>query len=144
MRRTMPLLAALLCCAARVDAQTNPCTAPNTTVQNPTAIAMQAADLTLATVTGVTFSAITRANSTIVTNVVLPKTAFTLAPGTTDCWTTPINITPLFQKNGTLYELTARLNGATGTPDSPPSAASNGFSFTTPPPAAPTVVRVTP
>lgn len=137
------LLIALLLCAARVEAQTNPCTAPNTAVQNPTAIALQAADLSLTTVTGVTISVLTRANSTVLTNVTLPKTAFTLAPGTTDCYTTPIAITPLFAKNGTVYELTARLNGATGTPDSPPSTASNTFSFTTPPPAAPTVVRVT-
>jgi hypothetical protein len=143
MRLTMPLLAALLLCVARVDAQTNPCTVPAADIQNPTTIAIQAPDLSLSTVGGVSVSAITRANNTVLTTVTLTKTAFVLAPGTTDCWTTPIAITPLFQKNGTLYEVTARLTGASGAPDSPPSTKSNGFSFTIPPPAAPTVVRVT-
>jgi hypothetical protein len=144
MRPNRWLLVALLLCAARANAQTNPCNAPRVDVLNPIAIAIQAPDLSLSTVAGVTFSAITRANSTILTNVTLPKTAFQLVPGTTDCWTTPVAITPLFARNGTMYELTARLMGVIGTPDSGASTTSNGFSFTSPPPTAPTAVRVTP
>jgi hypothetical protein len=142
--RRLSLLIILLLCAARADAQTNPCTGPATDVQNPTRIAIQAPDLNLSTVSGVSFSAITRANNTVLTTVTLAKNAFVLAPGTADCWTTPIAITPLFAKNGTMYELTARLTGASGAPDSPASTKSNGFSFSVPPPTAPTVVRVTP
>lgn len=142
MKRPLMLIALWLF-AARAEAQ-NPCTAPATDVQNPTTIAIQAPDLSLSTVAGVSFSALTRANNTILTNVTLPKTAFVLAPGTTDCWTTPIGITTLFTKNGTMYELTARLTGASGAPDSATSPKSNGFSFSVPPPTAPTAVRVLP
>lgn len=142
MRRPL-LLIALLLFAARAEAQ-NPCTAPLTDVQNGTTIAILAPDLSLSTVSGVTFSAITRANNTVLTTVTLAKNAFVPAPGTTECWTTPVAITPLFQKNGTIYELTARLTGASGAPDSPTSPKSNGFSFSVPPPTAPTAVRVSP
>lgn len=143
MKRPWLLITLLLLFAARAEAQ-NPCTAAVTDVQNPTTIAIQAPDLSLSTVSGVSFSAITRANNTILTTVTLPKNAFVPAPGTTGCWTTPIAITPLFQKNGTLYELSARLLGASGAPDSPTSPKSNGFSFSVPPPTAPTAVRVSP
>lgn len=148
--RRVGMLAVLMSGALGASARAqSPCEAPaSVVVVNPSQVAMRSPDHATTILGGAEYLVTAyelqyyaEGAPSAFQTVTMPRDAWVLATGTTDCYTGTPTSWPLTPNTRYRAVLVARANPAAAVADSPPSEESNPFGRVTPP-AAPALTRI--